>query len=287
MVAHYDNFSRGIAMVLQGESLKAGCYVTHGPSLGVLREKMVSSFVRHETPDRFRVATGFIHNHTHKQTSRQCDILIYDSNIVAPLYRWEDFVVVQASQARAVIEVKSNLEEANFKQFLDIHTSIAKLECGGQVSIPTLGYGIIGVTFDTFLTYIQNAIEENRLDVSAEDKHLNWPVCVAVQNRNYLGIRSCGGKSDVPHVFCVVDFSKAIDKSAQPIDGIETGVFLYWYTKILESGLHALEALALYEWFNRLPIAPEGKAWVTPDGVIHRDLIPLPNPCGLDDRSPA
>jgi hypothetical protein len=94
MVAHYGDFRRGLAMVLQGESLKAGCYVTHAASLGILREKMVSSFVRDETPERFRVETGFIRNHEMDITSRQCDLLVHEPALEAPLYRWEDFVVV-------------------------------------------------------------------------------------------------------------------------------------------------------------------------------------------------
>jgi hypothetical protein len=122
MVAHNDNFGRGIAMVLQGESLKASCYVTHGTSPGVLREKMVSSFVRHETPDRFRVESGLVRNHDRNCTSRQCDLLVHEPGSAAPLYRWEDFVVVHDTAARAIVEVKSEIDQAHFQQLLDVHT---------------------------------------------------------------------------------------------------------------------------------------------------------------------
>src|SRR5436309_2238149 len=116
MVANNENFYRGVAMVLHGEILKASSYVPHAGSLGVLREKMVRNFIRHETPERFRVETGLVRNHDKGETSRQCDLLIHEPVLTAPLYRWEDFVVVHHHAARAVVEVKSDLDKRGFGQ---------------------------------------------------------------------------------------------------------------------------------------------------------------------------
>ena len=275
MVAHDNNFSRGVAMVLQGESLKASCYVTHAASLGVLREKMVGNFVRHETPERFRVETGLVRNHAMNRTSRQCDLLVHEPGLAAPLYRWEDFVIVHHSAARAVVEIKSEMEKSDFEHLLDVHASVMEIELlgGGAAFIPTFGYGLSGVTFDTFLGYIQDALASNRLGAADAQKHLNWPVCVAVQRRNYLGMRPLVGETGRPFAFCVVDLSKATEEWAKPVDGIETGFFLQIYTEILRLKRDALKDASLYEWFNKLPVADGGKASVTPDGNIHKGPV--------------
>ena len=278
MASHVEDFARGIAMVLQGESLKASCYVTHGASLGTLREKMVSNFVRHETPERFRVGTGLVRSHDRNVTSRQCDLLIYESDSVAPLYRWDDFVIVHDTAARAVIEVKSEMDQRNFDKLLDVHISLIDIELrsGGGVFIPTFGYGLCGVAFETFLTYLKNALTSNRLNVADNQRQLNLPLCITVQKHNYLGIRPLRSTPGNPDAFCVVDFSKATDQKAQPVDGIETGFFLHFYTEVLRSRTLAIEDTMLYQWFNNLPVGNDGKAWVTPDGVIHPGNVDVP-----------
>ena len=276
MVAHNLDFCRGVAMVLQGESLKAGCYVGHSGSLGTLREKMVSSFVRHETPERYRVETGLVRDHAHQLASRQCDLLVHEPHDAAPLYRWEDFVVVHASAARAVIEVKSNFDQSHFHQFLDIHTSVEQLNRhgNGKVFIPTFGYGLDGVTFDTFAGYIQGAVNDNRLQVPEFQKHLNWPVCVAVQAKNYVGIRSLRIVTSQLIAFCLVNLAELEDPQVADPNGVETGIFLDIYAEIVARGREPLADATLYEWFNKLPVRQAGKVWVTEDGAIHTGNIP-------------
>jgi hypothetical protein len=276
MVTHPLDFQRGIAMVLKGESLKAGCYVTHAASLGVLREKMVSSFVRNETPGRFRVETGLIRNHARNISSRQCDLLVHESALRPPLYRWEDFVVVDHREARAVLEVKSNLGKKDFEAFLDVHTSILELEAvgQGQAFIPTFGYGLKGVGFSKCLGYVRGAVKTNRLKLDSPHKHLNWPVCVAVQEKNYIGVRPLHLLIGQP-AFLLADLTKLQDENAEPLDGIETGIFLDIYSEVLRLERDALVDTELYAWFNQLPLQPEGKVWVTEDGVAHKGNITL------------
>ena len=277
MVAHNEDFNRGIAMVLRGESLKAGSYVSHNLSLGVLREKMVSRFVRDETPTRFSVETGLIRNHQAGITSRQCDLLIHEPSIHAPLYRWEDFVVVQDLAARAVVEVKSNLDEKQFEHLLKIHISVISLEMRrpGGVFIPTFGYGLRGAAFDTFVAYLKDALTKNRLSAGDNQRHLNLPFCIAVQSRNYLGLRPLSGAVDKPICFCAVDFSQIQAVKKRSMDGYETGAFLQMYSKALEDKRLALPDLELYQWFNSLPLKTEGKVWLKPDGTVTKGNIPL------------
>ena len=262
-------------MVLKGESLKASCYVTHGSSLGILREKMVSRLLVQETPDRFRVETGLIRNHTHEKTSRQCDLLVYEPQLEATLYRWEDFVVVHDTSARAVVEVKSNLEKSDFDDLLNIHRSLIDLEFQkpGQVFIPTFGYALQGVTFDTFVSYLRQAIIENPLGLDNDKKLLNLPVCIAVQSRNYLAVRPFARPTGSIDCVCAINLAMAIESDKHPADGIETGFFLQIYSEVLRLRIGALNAGILYEWFNNLPLKPEGKMWITVDGEVHQGNV--------------
>lgn len=278
MAAHNVEFVRGIALVLQGECLKAKAHVTHSGSLGTLREKMVRKFITDETPERFRVETGLINGVS--STSRQCDILVHEPNYHAPLYRWEDFVVARSDVARAVIEVKTTLNAQTFDELLGVHCSVMEIELrhpyGGEF-IPTFGYAIEGVTFDTFITYLQAAVQNNRLGIDERARHLNWPLMIAVHGRRYLGFRHLGGSTENPMCFCAIDFSRqTVGSEEADLVGIETGYFLQLYEWVLRERLNAMKSNDLFWFFNRLPVVDDGKVWITPDGVIHPGPIVLP-----------
>jgi hypothetical protein len=42
-------------------------------------------------------------------------------------------------------------------------------------------------------------------------------------------------------------------------EGLETGVFIAIYARLLAQRADAFQAPLLYGWFNRLPVKPEGK----------------------------
>ncbi len=284
MVAHDENFVRGVAMVLRGESMKASSYVTHGPSLGVLREKMVASFVRHATPERYAVDSGLVHHHQDGSASRQCDLLVHEPAITAPLYQWEDFVVVRHTAARAVLEVKSNLQKKGFKELLDVHESLMRIEKAScpDAFIPTFAYALEGVRFRTFLKYVQKGIAENPLGFDEPMRCFNLPVCVAVQAKSYVGVRATICAAGMPIHYCAVNLSVEGDDADEPPSGLETGYFLEIYTAALDDkrdtgvlvhtrGIHPSR---LYSWFNDLEVAANRKFWITADGTINKGKIP-------------
>jgi hypothetical protein len=272
MVAHNDQFSQGIAMVLRGESLKASCYVTHAQSLGFLREKMVSSFIRHETPEKFRVETGLVRNHEKGTTSRQCDLLIHEPVQATPLYRWDDFVVVHHHAARAVVEVKSQLFREEFTDLFKVNESVVSLYPPSP--IPTFGYGLTGASIDSCAEYIRNALEANRLNFEEGHKHFNWPACFVIQDRHCIGVCPVYKTAGTPIAFCLVDLIQAEDPG-YAIDGMETGFFLQIYTAVLAQRMQALQDQVVYRWFNDLPIKPDGKRWVMANGQVGNGNIPL------------
>jgi len=264
VAAQLIDFCRGVAMVLQGESLKAKCYVTHNQSLGVLREKMVRNFIRHETPERYRVETGLIRNHQTGETSRQSDLLIHDSLTNPPLYRWEDFVVVHTGSAKAAVEVKSDLNEEEFKRFLGFQDSVTGLYDSSP--IPIFGFALDGVKFKTFLEYVKGTVRENRKQLSDHiERDVNWPFCIAVQGQKYLGI-CVSGRSR----FLAIDFSKAKSEDLRS-EGVETAMFLHFYSSIFERGSVNLCSGSLFRWFNAIDVESGGKAWVDTEGNIHWD----------------
>ncbi|WGS50126.1 hypothetical protein LFL96_01035 [Paraburkholderia sp. D15] len=80
--------------------------------------------LRKHLPERYHVATGFIH-----KCPKQIDILIYDRLEYAPLFREGDLVVIDASAVRAVIEVKTDLgSNATLKDCLDTMGKVSALD---------------------------------------------------------------------------------------------------------------------------------------------------------------
>ena len=72
------------------------------------------------------IEQGFIKNNN-GEISKQCDILIYDSQSYAPLYRVNDIVVVPSDSVIAVIEVKTTINRQIFHNVIDYFKSFEYL----------------------------------------------------------------------------------------------------------------------------------------------------------------
>ena len=93
---------------------------SHGPSIGAAHEIMLRSFLKKYLPKWVSVGHGFILART-GLLSRECDIIIYNSNYYSPLYQIEDFVVLAPESVICVIEVKTVLNRRM------LHDSLANL----------------------------------------------------------------------------------------------------------------------------------------------------------------
>lgn len=89
--------------------------VQHGPTVGTYRENLLQALLRKHLPERYHVASGFIH-----RCDRQLDIVIYDRIDYAPVFREGDLVVVHPESVRAVIEVKTTLNGKGLKDSLQL-----------------------------------------------------------------------------------------------------------------------------------------------------------------------
>ncbi|WP_278957049.1 DUF6602 domain-containing protein [Aquipseudomonas alcaligenes] len=98
-------------------------YITkHNPTIGVLTEEILRSFLKDHLPTLVSVEQGFIIN-AKGELSKQCDILIYDSLSYSPLYRVNDIVVIPSESVLAVIEVKTTINKSIFHKAIDYFKS--------------------------------------------------------------------------------------------------------------------------------------------------------------------
>ena len=94
----------------------------HNPTIGVLTEEIVRTFLKNYIPKGVSVEQGFIQNKS-GELSRQCDIIIYDSELYAPFYRINDIVVVPAESVISIIEVKTTVNKQIFHKIIDYFKS--------------------------------------------------------------------------------------------------------------------------------------------------------------------
>ena len=98
--------------------------VTHPPSLGANRENSVRAVITELLPSTLCIGTGFIIN-DEQQMSHQCDIIIDDDQIIPPLYRDADIVVLRHITVAMVIEVKTTLSKTELNDAL-FNIAVAK-----------------------------------------------------------------------------------------------------------------------------------------------------------------
>lgn len=107
--------------------------INHELSVGEYKESLLKSCLKNFLPKRYSVGTGFIifvedspmrnlypdntdisHLKSHS-TSHQLDVIVYDDNDFAPLFRDGDFVILRPESVRSIIEVKGFLDGSNTK----------------------------------------------------------------------------------------------------------------------------------------------------------------------------
>ncbi|WP_139794241.1 DUF6602 domain-containing protein [Chromobacterium violaceum] len=109
-------FAGTFADELQSLSERIRNLIRHTGTVGTYRENLLQTLLQKHLPERYHVATGFIHG-----CPRQLDVLIYDRIDYAPLFREGDLVVVPSESVRAVIEVKTNLTKDELRNSLCIY----------------------------------------------------------------------------------------------------------------------------------------------------------------------
>lgn len=116
-------FAANFAHELQALSERVRNLIHHSGTVGTYRENLLQSVLRKHLPERYHVATGFIHG-----CRRQIDVLIYDRIDYAPLFREGDLVVVPSESVRAVIEVKTSLSREELRKSLNLMDEVGMVD---------------------------------------------------------------------------------------------------------------------------------------------------------------
>jgi len=132
----------------------------HMGERGSEREKGLQEFLKNYLPSRYAIATGEIVD-TNGNTSRQCDLIIYDHLNCPLLLAGKDIRVFPAESVCAVIEVKSVLT------YDELRDAVEKISCLKELERD--GGPIPGVIF----AYRASAKHEAMLRIARELQKLN------------------------------------------------------------------------------------------------------------------
>ena len=113
--ANRRKFLSGFSEELLLKSRRVDFLIGHKGTVGSYREGLLRTFLRTLIPRQYELSTGFVEN-----SPRQLDIIIWDSQRYAALFRDGDTVVVPEAAVRAIIEVKTTLSPASLPEALDL-----------------------------------------------------------------------------------------------------------------------------------------------------------------------
>ena len=83
---------------------------------GDYTEAIVRDFVGRFLPRRYEVVHGLVYNSKTGKKSPECDVIVYDIERAAPLFKSEDLVIVDGNYVRIVMQVKSQLTSTTLKE---------------------------------------------------------------------------------------------------------------------------------------------------------------------------
>ena len=90
--------------------------IRHNLTIGMFAEDLLRDSLKMLLPQKVSVSQGFITDG--QRCSPQCDIIIYDSQNFAPLFKTESLVVLPVNSVIAVIEIKTSIGKKQFQKTL-------------------------------------------------------------------------------------------------------------------------------------------------------------------------
>ena len=98
----------------------------HGGVKGLLREALLDAVLRPMLPTPYKAGTGVIVDVQGRQ-SGQCDLIIWDDSILAPLYMAGNAGLFPIEAVVAVVEVKSKLVPSDFTQIFRVFSGLKEM----------------------------------------------------------------------------------------------------------------------------------------------------------------
>lgn len=240
-----------VAAGIAAEDTKAGVFVKHRGSLGLIREAIFRHELRKETRSPLLIGTGFVCNpkRPDDKCSSQLDILVYDPTEEMPLYAIDEFVVVSSKAACCAIEVKTDLDTDGFDAMANISLSLQPFNTRVK-KVKCFGFAFSGVRCDTFVRHLLKKVNDGAF----------WqlPSMITVHQQNYLAVRATKPPhSEATPRYFIFDFSK------QGTSGQATAEFLMWYDKSVDEDLSHDK---VWGRFQKLRIPDEAKISISNTG---------------------
>src|SRR4051812_13006815 len=117
-----SDFWEAIALGINAENRKIEIFIHHNLSRGIAREALLRSIIVQHTPEPYQVRSGFVYTDDPKAVpTKQCDDLVYNPQQYRPYYQIDEFVVVHPDAVRSLAEVKSEINDREFKKIREMH----------------------------------------------------------------------------------------------------------------------------------------------------------------------
>lgn len=114
----------------------------HAYSSGVFREDLFRKFLSSVLPKAVSVDSGFIYGFEQVPTSKQIDILIWDSSRHAAVFQAGEFVIVPPESVIAAISVKTSLAKSELEDALKNLDSVVPLDLAFRSAVNEKGESI-------------------------------------------------------------------------------------------------------------------------------------------------
>lgn len=117
---HNENYFQAdrFAKKLKAETDWFERIIKHQPSVGQFYEYILKAQLKEFLPEKYNIGTGFVYDIAEQKHSQQLDIVIYESNNKAPIYKMGDFVIIEPSEVITVCEVKKTLKKTDVKKLI-------------------------------------------------------------------------------------------------------------------------------------------------------------------------
>jgi len=128
-IARTQNFYSSLRDELLAKRKKITSIVQQTKIKGDYHEALIRDFIRQNISPAFTVGHGIIYDERNGRTSRECDGLIYFTNL-KPLTQYQDLVITTPGNTKFVIQVKSTLNSSTLKEAIKNFQSVKEMDDG-------------------------------------------------------------------------------------------------------------------------------------------------------------
>jgi hypothetical protein len=192
---------------------EASAQVLHNGSKGTVRENILREFLGQRLPKKFGLGSGEVVGRI-KETSNQCDLIIYDAIDGLALISDISSQVYPVDCLYGIIEVKSKLSKAELTDCLDKIAKFKSMASGGAISSPAGGgmlwsyprprpFGAV-FAFDLAGNSLDSLVE-NLKEWQKDRPPSEWPNYICILGRGIIEYCARGSFDKALHSEKIVD----------------------------------------------------------------------------------